>query len=100
VAKALLTAILCGSYKNEAAALSKLNLVRKILAHVSQAISRMTRPSADRRTGAIDSTEALPLRKWSISTRLRSAPDGENERKQVMVWLPLRLPLATELLTR
>jgi hypothetical protein len=99
VAKALLTAILCGSYKTEAAALSKLNLVRKILAHVSQAIAHDTsvcRPT----NGAIDSTEALPLRKWSISTRLWPAPDGENERKQVMVWLPLRLPLVTELLTQ
>jgi hypothetical protein len=67
-------AILCGSYRTEAAALSKLNLVRKILAHVSQAISHET-PSAYRRA-------------------------GENERKQVMLCLPLRLPLATELLIR
>jgi hypothetical protein len=68
VAKALLRAILCVSYKTEAAAISKLNLVRKILAHVSQAISHdasVYRPM----NGAIDSTEALPLRKGSISTR-------------------------------
>lgn len=31
MARAMLTAILCGSYKTEAAALSKSNLVRKIL---------------------------------------------------------------------
>jgi hypothetical protein len=67
-------AILCGSYETEAAALSKLNFVRKILVHVSQAISHET-PSADRRV-------------------------GENERKQVMLCLLLRLPLATELLIR
>jgi hypothetical protein len=53
-------AILCGSYKIEAAALSKLNLVRKILAHVSQAISHdVCRPTK----GLFDSTEVLPLRK-------------------------------------
>ena len=73
-------AILCGSYKTEAAALSKLNLVRKILAHVSQAISHDT-PFADRRTEAIDNMEPLPLRKRSISARLRSAPDGRERTK-------------------
>jgi NH3-dependent NAD+ synthetase len=50
VAKAVLMAILCGSYKTGVTALSKLNLVRKILAHVSRAISYDT-PSADLRTG-------------------------------------------------
>src|SRR6267143_4233265 len=31
--------------------------------------------------GVIDGTEALPLRKRSISTRLRSAPDGRERTK-------------------
>jgi hypothetical protein len=72
-------AILCGSYKIEAAALSKSNLVRKILADVSQAISHdaVCRPT----NGLFDSAEALPLRKRSISTRLRSAPDGRERTK-------------------
>jgi NH3-dependent NAD+ synthetase len=50
VARAKLMAILCGSYKTGVTALSKLNLVRKILAHVRQAISHDT-PSADLRKG-------------------------------------------------
>jgi hypothetical protein len=50
VAKAMLMANLCGSYKTGVTAFSKLNPVRKILAHVSQAISYDT-PSADLRTG-------------------------------------------------
>jgi hypothetical protein len=95
VANAMLIATLCGSYKTEVAALSKLNLARKILAHVSQAISHDT-PSADLRV--IDRTEALPLRKRSISTRPRSAPDRRERTKQVMLCLSLRLALATELL--
>jgi hypothetical protein len=49
---------------------------------------------------SIDSTEALPLRKRSISTRLGSAPDERERMKQVMLCLLLRLPLATELLIR
>ena len=40
MANAMLIATLCGSYKTGDAALSKLNLARKILAHVSQAISK------------------------------------------------------------
>ena len=39
----MLMATLCGAYKTGAAALSKLNPVRKILAHVSQAISHENR---------------------------------------------------------
>src|SRR5258708_28018959 len=38
----------------------------------------MTRQPAN---GVIDGTEALPLRKRSISTRLRSAPDGRERTK-------------------
>jgi hypothetical protein len=99
VAKALLTAILCVSYKTEAAALSKLNLVGKILAHVSQAISHDTsvcRPTngGNRQHGSPAASQMVDLHEAPVR------PDGENERKQVMVWLPLRLPLATELLTR
>ena len=92
-------AILCGSYKTEAATLSKLNLVRKILTHVSQAISH-DRPSADRRTG--ESTARKPCRFANDRSPQRSGSRlmGENERKQVMLCLPLRLPLATELLIR
>ena len=48
----------------------------------------------------IDSTEALPLRKRSISKSSGPRLTGENERKQVMLCLPLRLQLATELLIR
>jgi hypothetical protein len=43
VAEGQLMAILCGSYKAGVTALSKLNLVRKILAHVRQAV-----PTGDR----------------------------------------------------
>jgi hypothetical protein len=50
VAKAILIAILCGSYKTEVAALSKLNLARNMLAHASQAISHDA-PSGDLQTG-------------------------------------------------
>ncbi|MEH2565390.1 NH3-dependent NAD+ synthetase [Bradyrhizobium sp. AZCC 2289] len=88
MAKAMLMATLCGSYKTEIAALSKSNLARKILAHVSQAISHDT-PSADLRNGVIGSTEALPLRK---RFDLHKAPGprltGENERKQVSYVFP------------
>jgi len=38
--------------------------------------------------GVIDSTEALPLRKRSISTRPRSAPDGENEQNRDVMSSP------------
>jgi hypothetical protein len=56
-------AILCGSYKTEAAALSKSNLVREILTHVSQAISldNGVRLQTDER--AIDRTQAMQLHK-------------------------------------
>src|ERR1700692_2603107 len=76
----MLMATLCGSYKTEVAALSKLNLARKILAHTSQAISHDT-PSADPANGVIDGTEALPLRKRSISIKPRSTPDGRERTK-------------------
>jgi hypothetical protein len=72
----MLMAILCGSYKTEAAALSKLNLVRKILAHVSQAISH------------------------EMKRRMQTDERARTNEKQVMLCLPFRLPLATELLIR
>jgi hypothetical protein len=93
--KAVLMAILCGSYKTKFTALSKLNLVGGPCESSNFAGRAVCRPA----NGEIDGTEALPLRKRSISTRLRSAPDGrERKEKQGMLCLPLRLPLATELL--
>ena len=61
-AQIMLMAILCGSYETEAAALSKLNPARKILARVSQAILHDARVQTDT-NGLFDSTEAPLLRK-------------------------------------
>ena len=99
VPKAVLMAILCGSYKTEFAALSKLNLVRKILAHVRQAISQDT-PSADLQTGKSTARKPCRFANDRFPQGSGPRPTGENERKQVMLCLPLRLPLATELLIR
>jgi hypothetical protein len=95
----MLMAILCGSHKTEAAALSKLDLVRKILAHVSQAISQDTsvcRPTngGNRQYGSLAASQMIDLHEAPARARRRERT------KQVMTWLPLRLPLATELLIR
>ena len=60
MAKAMLMAILCSLYKTESAALSKLNLVRKILAHVSQAISHDTRLQTYKRSNRQHASHAAP----------------------------------------
>jgi NH3-dependent NAD+ synthetase len=69
VANAMVIATLCGSYKAEVAALSKLNLARKILAHVSQAISHDT-PSADlrsnRQRGSLAASQMIDLHKVPV----------------------------------
>ena len=90
-------AILCGSYKTKFTALSKLNLVRKILAHVSRAISPDA-PSADLQTGKSTTPKPCRFANDRFPQGSGPRPTGENERKQVMRCLPLRLPLATELL--
>ena len=94
-------AILCGSYKTEAAALSKLNLVRKILAHVSQAISHET-PSADRRTGENERKQVMPMSSPQIASGDRIvdpmiALAGCSKRQRVVVVGSKSLELMLEL---
>jgi hypothetical protein len=62
--------------------------------------SRMTRrlqtcKRSDRQRGSLAASQAVYLHKAPVRF-----PAGENERKQVMLCLPLRSPLATELLIR
>ena len=95
-------AILCCSYKIEAAALSKLNPARKILAHVSQAILHDARVQTDER--AIRQ-HGSPVASQMIDINEAPVCAGKNERNQVMPCLPLkclplRSPPATELLIR
>jgi len=75
VANAMLIATLCGSYKTGVAALSKLNLARKILAHVSQA-SRMTRrlqtyKPSNRQHGSLAASQTIDLHKVPVRACLR-----------------------------
>ena len=72
VAKAMLMAILCSSYKTGVTALSKLNLVRKILAHVSQQ-SRMIRrlrtgEGGNRQHGSLAASQTIDLHKAPVRT--------------------------------
>jgi len=95
--KAVLMAILCGSYKTKFTALSKCKSRPEDIGpgESSNFAGRaVCRPA----NGEIDGTEALPLRKRSISTRRRSAPDGRERTKTGDAMSSLRLPLATELL--
>jgi len=70
VANAMLIATLCDSYKTEVAALSKLNLARKILAHVSQAISHDTRlqtyKRSNRQHGSLAASQTIYLHKAPV----------------------------------
>ena len=72
MAKAVLMANLCGSYKTGVTAFSKLNPVRKILAHVSRAIS----PDEPRRHRSLAASQTIDLHKAP-----RSAPDGRERTK-------------------
>jgi hypothetical protein len=65
-------AILCGSYKTKFTALSKLNLVRKILAHVSRAIS----PDEPRRHRSLAASQTIDFHKAQV--RARRARTNEN----------------------
>jgi hypothetical protein len=71
LAKAMLMAILCGSYKTGVTALSKLNLVRKILAHVRLAIShdtrrQQTRERDNRQHGSLAASQTIDLHKARV----------------------------------
>jgi hypothetical protein len=73
-------AILCGSYKTKFTALSKLNLVGKILAHVSQAISPDA-PSADLQTGKSTARKPCRFANDRFPQGSGPRPTVENERK-------------------